>query len=357
MEPLGVEVYRLVPVDSLPAVAYERDEGTCREVTPAARGMYWKAERVAPEALVAATHVVREGSSGLGVRWLEAEDGARQAGDLYDIARTHACLPVPVGKGEYRCLHPATPLGEAYADPECEEPLARPGLLAGSVPPFCDAGEPSVSLSWREGAEGAELRWLEEPVALESVYFRGADGCVAAQLSLGGYRRVGDVADPAEFSPVFDTLYGAGPLKVQRWSTEQGRLTTLPGGVVFHDAVRGVDCVAARVRGETGMRCAPYREGDAWSQVYSDTRCTSPLLRAFSVGTADLATRWEYPACDGDEALLVDVFERGEAYSGPIFQKLGSECVARGEAPQGEYLLRGRSVLRSLPEVVERRGR
>lgn len=329
------------------------------------QGVFWHAERVAPEALVAATYVLRPGGTGLGVRWLLAEDGARQATEFYDVERSHPCVPLAVDDGGYRCLHQRSPQSNAYADPACEEPLASPGALAGSGRPLCGEGDPTVALSWPEGANGAELRWLDEPGTLENVYSRSLNGCtaVAATVPLTGYHRVGEVAAPAEFSPVFETHYGAATLRPRRWSTEPGDTAAvgdtaeLAAGISFHDAVRGVECFAAKLSGRDGMRCAPYREGNAWSNVFSDARCTQPLLRALSLGTDTLAALWEPHTCLAEQPRLVDVFERGAPYKGPIFQEVGSECLDRGEAAEGDYLLRGRSVLRRLPELVERRGR
>lgn len=261
---------------------------------------------------------------GAGVRRIVADDGTMVVIDFLRDGRV--CEPAMVG-GSFRCrdVHTASlgPEPAYFEDPSCQgQPLAQVGDQGcGEKPPL---------LAVAEGGECAadSLFSLGDPVRSG----RGGYHEECTEVADVGLVRVGPELGPDDLPAMDAVERGTDRLVVRSWEIDAIGVAAprSPGGTVIRDTLLGVDCTP-HLTADGQMRCTPVGSGLARDQ-FADEGCSTPLFvadftdcgeiidnraAAVSPGAGCLWTMGE----DAYDGVIAEVWERGEPYQGPVYQR------------------------------------
>jgi hypothetical protein len=303
---------------------YQKLGNECQLVSPLpspssilARGFY-EVEPFAIEGFVAGMLQDSSEADGIVLRRVTSEDGARGFWSFHDAAGDFDCQLATMAEG-VRCVPTNMPMvtGINFADPGCESPAAMAigCSLAQQVPYAIEGyalnGDNDV-LYVVEGGPRLQVSYTGSSGADACVEFHNDEGVFAVGARVAGSKFTTGMWDETrdELGLIVRVAHAGGWSFTGAWPLRS-------------EQFMGYDCVYLPTQ-DGVVRCVP---GPGLSgPEYADAECTQAVIDGWGTTTA-------VAFADGQCSPRVEIYARGEEYSGPIYRKDGEQCVFARDQP------------------------
>jgi hypothetical protein len=269
---------------------------------------------------------------GIGVRMLDADDGAHLAMGLYDLTRQNGCWRGGTSPtGAAACLPDDTPdaSGAFFSDPACSSDRVAYESAACDGPAYvvgesvfdssdCPVGTPTV---YETGA----------PVDGANVFLTMPNDCSLAGPSVTGLRffALGQATAPETFATVQTKPEGDGGRLVRYVdATASGTPLGYASSEGLFDLELGLPCTAQRSTDGT-LRCISGPSVTDGRGLFADASCTQEVVIAGGCPAWQLGVRRTAPQACGDGSAE-SVFEVGAAVSPPALYANSAVTSAGG---------------------------
>lgn len=328
----GPALFRVGAKVSL-AIAYAKQaDGSCGAGSPTAtEDVYAVGDAVAASAFVSATSVQQARGARLAMIYLQADDGAVQALEPYDLARKAACQVTTKGT---RCIPTGLSFQEdVFSDGMCLTPAAlRPAAGYG-----CDL-PPNVVLRPNPAAMcfTTDALYAEVGAKLAGPIYRKQGTCGPITVADGdSFYEIGTPIPMESFAGVGNKEDGAARVKARSAITETGE--HLFARVLF-DSERNEECRPAPTA--DGMsRCIFAGDASSNADSFSDMGCANPVAATYPQGCApppfiELATAGA-AAC---ASPTVRVFKVGAKITPTmLYKQTSTGCLVVSPAAATDY--------------------
>lgn len=306
---------------------YSKSGTSCSQVALSAEESAWAIGPAIPaNRFVRGTVTEPAGSTGVGLRTITGEDGARGPYGTKDLVRNAECTSGTLEDGAMHCF----PLDYAVASPSysTDATCSTPGVLVGPsacpLPAWTVTSAPNCSARLAVGQRGAEV---------STYYTRSGTQCVA-QTPPAQYRVFTSVPVPASAFPLATVARtGAWRLQMEQHAWPGG--LTLTGG--FYDTQLASPCSPWFTAADGQRRCLPAFL-NAWDS-FADASCTQRLVEGGPACPPAWAATWESATC-GNSAR-VHLFPVLGQHSGTVYRKYGATCEVATPAAGTTYFRLG----------------
>ena len=314
-----------------PAKTYIYSGQLCQEaVFGGNNGEFYALAKLAPTAFVAAEQHVNPRDEAVSMTYLQAEDGALQPQNPFDVARGHGCRPLTTGPFAGRCAPAYTGYASAsvkfFSDESCTDRIAHD--------PSCrEAPLDAIALlTVAECGSQVEFNYAEAGAKAVALSQETNNQCITPNNKLRFY----EIGDPIPATGVPDlatTDLGAGRIKARYFADANGVPLTF---ATFYDSELDTECGAHATA--DGLRCLPP---SSFLSSFADDACTTLIVTVpqpvqgcveaepplYSYSQADAVV-----AQCGDGETPLRVFKTGSKIAKPnvVYAWSESQCVATG---------------------------